>query len=50
MYFVMEGTIGIGFRLFSNKNMKNPKCYVGKLLHGGPKASIIICDHYVINA
>ena len=48
MYFIIEGVVGVGFNLFSNK-VNNKSFFVAKKLSGGENHQIIIADHYVIN-
>jgi hypothetical protein len=44
MYFILEGTIGIGYSLISNGfSKKEPK--IAKKI----KAEYLICDHYLVN-
>jgi hypothetical protein len=49
LYFITEGIVGIAFRLISGCADKEKREIIGKRMQGGPKASVIICDHYVVN-
>ena len=44
MYFILSGSVGIGYSLISNGVSKKPYKIAKKL-----KAECLICDHYVVN-